>query len=341
MTDPTPRLTAPAGPTAPAPSDPGAIYRAAKPYLDDALDHYKGAVEEALRGRVPEHYVIGRVKTARSLIRKLRERPNDPRSWESITDKVGVRVICTTKADCNNATDLLCSGPWAVRKKERKKPQRHDHLFYPGIHLDLEAPEVFDHTGAPVFCEVQIRTRAQDAWAVASHKLTYKGAITPPKKMQRLVVRLTIFVEVFDEEIHRLFKKRAKLPMYAEALVLEHLESRYEEVSGDPAEGAKDLSIIAILMNAYDDDEKPRVSELIDAFCSSQEGLLELVREHSLNAEGYRDRSDWLFTQPEVLVVLERAQAKRHRLLSAVMHTDLEDIVRSTCISAGRPLPET
>lgn len=339
MTDPTPDFATPDSPPAAGPSDPGAIYRAAKPYLDSALDHYKRAVEEGMRGRVPEHYVIGRVKTARSLIRKLRERPNDPRTWDSITDKVGVRVICTTKADCNTATELICDGPWTVRKKDHKKPKRHDHLFYPGIHLDLEAPGVVDHTGAPILCEVQIRTRAQDAWAVASHKLTYKGAITPPKKMQRLVVRLTIFVEVFDDEIHRLFKQRAKLPMYAEALTLEHLESRYEDVSGEPAEGAKDLSIIAILMDAYDEQEKSRVNEMIDSYCACNDELVDLVRKHSFNAEGYRDRSDWLFTQPEVLLVLERAQAKRHRLLNAVRNTDLEDIVRSTCISAGRPLP--
>lgn len=340
MTDPTPAsVPTPDYPTPAAPADPGATYRAAKPHLEDALKHYKDAVEEVLRGRVPDHYVIGRVKTARSLIRKLRESPNDPRSWESITDKVGVRVICTTKADCDAATDLLCDGPWTVRKKERKKPKAHDHLFYPGIHLDLEAPDVVDHTEAPILCEVQIRTRAQDAWAVASHKLTYKGAIIPPKKMQRLVVRLTIFVEVFDDEIHRLFKKRAKLPLYTEALTLEHLESRYEEVSGEPAEGAKDLSIIAILMDAYDQEEKSRVNEMVDAYCASDDDLVELVRGHSFNAEGYYDRSDWLFTQPEVLVVLERVHAKRHRLLDAVKNTDLEGIVRSTCITAGRPLP--
>lgn len=326
--------------TAPTPApDPAATYRAAKPHLDAALGHYQDSVKELLRGKVLEHYVIGRVKTARSLIRKLRENPSDPKSWDSITDKVGVRVICTTKTDCDTATDLIGAGPWTVLKQDRKRAKKHDRLFYPGIHLEIEAADVLDHAGAPICCEVQIRTRAQDAWAVASHKLTYKGVIKPPKKMRRLVDRLTIFVEVFDDEIHRLFKKRAQLPLYAEALTLEHLEDRYEGVSGEPTEGAKDLSIIAILMDAYDDAEKTKISDLVDEFCASYAGLTELVQGHSFNADTYRDQSDWLFTQPEVLVVLERARSKRFRLLHAVQNTDLEDVVRATCVTAGLPLP--
>jgi ppGpp synthetase/RelA/SpoT-type nucleotidyltranferase len=324
--------------TDPSSGDPAATYRAAKPFLDTALEHYQDTVASLLKGQIPEHYVIGRVKTARSLIRKLRERPNDPLTWDSITDKVGVRVICTTRKDCDNATQLITAGPWELLKTERKKGQ-HDKLFYPGIHVEIRADDAVDHTGIPVVCEVQIRTRAQDAWAVASHKLTYKGAVTPPKKMRRLVDRLTIFVEVFDDEIHRLFKKRGKLPMYAEAVALERLEDTYEQLSGEPAEGAKDLSIVAVLMGAYDDVEKPALNDLVHQHCANTVGVADVIRAHSYNADSYRDQSDWLFTQPEVLLVLERARAKPYRLLHAVQNTDLEDVVRSTAISAGTPLP--
>lgn len=319
--------------------DPAATYRAAEPHLHDALEHYRTTVAQLLRGRVPEHYVIGRVKTARSLIRKLRERPTDPRSWASITDKVGVRVICTTRADCKAAAQILRDGPWEVKKEERKRG-KPDRLFYPGIHLEIEAPGIVDHRSDPVWCEVQIRTRAQDAWSVASHKLIFKGVITPPKRMRRRVDRLTIFVEVFDDEIHRLFKKRTRLPRYDEAMALEHLESRFETLTGDPAEGAKDLSIIAILMQAYTDAERPNFTTLIDQYCDGRDDLAELVQIHSFKSDNYRDSLDWLFTQPEVLPVLERASAKRYLLLNAVRNTDLEDVVRSTCVAAGTPLPE-
>lgn len=320
-------------------SDPAAMYRAAEPHLQAALEHYQGTITGLLRGKVPEHYVIGRVKTARSLIRKLRSEPSNPRSWESITDKVGVRVICTTKADCIAATQFLQAGPWDVLKTDRKKPDSHNHLFYPGTHIDLVAPQVVDHTGDAICCEVQIRTRAQDAWAVASHKLSYKGALTPPKKMQRLIIRLTVFVEVFDDEIHRLFKKRAKIPDYAAALALEQLEDVYEVVSGEPAEGAKDLSLMLILRDAYSEAERQKIPDLVVAFSKDNSDLATLIQENSFRAEDYNDRNDWLFTQPEVLMVLERAAARPYRLVASVRNTDLEDVVRATCITAGHPLP--
>ena len=57
--------------TEPREQSPAATYRAAKPFLDAALEHYQGTVTDLLKGRVPEHYVIGRVKTARSLIRAV------------------------------------------------------------------------------------------------------------------------------------------------------------------------------------------------------------------------------------------------------------------------------
>jgi ppGpp synthetase/RelA/SpoT-type nucleotidyltranferase len=320
--------------------DPAATYRAAESHLNTARKHYEKTIKELLAGKAGEHYVISRVKTARSLIRKLREDPATPRSWESITDKVGARVICTTKADCEAAAELIQAGPWALKRYDKKKETKKNRLFYPGIHIEIEAPGIVDHAGAPVWCEVQIRTRAQDAWAVASHKLTYKGVVTPPRKMRRLIDRLTIFVEVFDDEIHRLFKKREKLPMYAQGLALEHLETKFEEISGDPAEVAKDLSIMSILMGAYDEAEFARFNELIDDFCAKRTDLAELVREHGYRSESYDDRHDWLYTQPEVLMVLERATNKKYKLAHVVAPTDLAGVVRSTCIAAGLTLPE-
>jgi hypothetical protein len=205
--------------------------------------------------------------------------------------------------------------------------------------LIVRSADTTDYVGQPIPCEIQIRTRAQDAWAVISHKLSYKGVITPPKKMRRLIDRLTVVVEMFDDEVHRLFKKRARLPMYRTAVALEHLEDKYEGLTGDPAEGALDLTIMASLLEAYSDDEKSRFESIVDDFCESSTDLRELILAHSVTSERYDDHVDWLFTQPEVLAVLERATNRRYMLLAAVVDTDLEDIVRRTCVAAGCVLP--
>lgn len=320
------------------PTDPGAIYRAARPGMDLALEHYENEVKRQLRSVISDHYVTGRVKSSRSLIRKLRQDPSASRSWESITDKVGVRVICSTKSDCRRADDALRAGPWRELEHE-VKTGKHDELFYPGIHLIVISSDTADHLSEPIPCEIQIRTRAQDAWAVISHKLSYKGVVTPPKKMKRLIDRLTVVVEMFDDEVHRLFKKRARLPMYRTAVSLEHLESNYEKITGDPAEGAKDLSIMSCLLHAYSDEERSQFEEIVDRYCDEAPELKSLIAAHSVESETYQDSADWLFTQPEVLVVLERANTNSFRLLDAVVGTDIEDIVRRTCITANCVLP--
>ena len=136
---------------------------------------------------------------------------------------------------------------------------------------------------------------------MAPHKLTYKGVIQPPPRIERLVKRLTILMEVFDDEVQRLFKKRAKLPMYAEAMVLEHLEAPFELVANEPAAVTKDLSIVKIPMGAYTDAERPQVNTLVDAYCAQhRDELAALFEEHGIHSTAYRDNSDWLFTQPEV-----------------------------------------
>ncbi|MCH1867093.1 GTP pyrophosphokinase family protein [Nocardioides sp. CFH 31398] len=313
----------------------GAAYRESRPLLDAALEGYKADLEAIVR-RVPDTLVVGRVKTARSLVRKLRD---GRRSWESVTDKVGLRVICTAPSDVRAIDDLIQSGPWTVAKREKKSGNGPQELFYPGLHFDVHRDDIRDHLDGPIFCEIQVRTRAQDAWAVASHKLTYKGPLKLSKRMQRAVVRLTALVELFDEEISRAFKKRAKLPNYRPALISEYLDDKYEALCEEVADAAQDLEIVKTLLGSYDEDELPQLESIVDKFVESETGLGQLIRDHLVHSVNYSDRSDWLFTQPEVLLVLERCHSRPYLLLEATSESDLEDVVRATCVAAGRPLP--
>lgn len=322
------------------PTDPGALYRQSEHSLELALRRYKRETERVVRKTVSDAYVAGRVKTARSLIRKLREDPASPRPWSSIMDKVGVRVICSTTRDCE-AVDAALQVRW--RLLERKvKSGKYDRLFYPGTHLIVQNDAVVDPFGELIPCEVQVRTRAQDAWAVVSHKLLYKGVIKPPRKMKRVIQRLTVVVEMFDDDVRRMFKRRRQLPMYAAAVALETTEDQYEKITGEPNDGMSDLSLINVLLNAYDATERDQYPAIIDRYCSSNRRALKtLIAEHQPTQDVYVDTRDWLFTQPEVISVLERAQAKPYMLANAVRDTDLEDVVRRTCVSAGTPLPES
>jgi ppGpp synthetase/RelA/SpoT-type nucleotidyltranferase len=321
------------------PESPGQVYKLAKPALDRALKTYSEFVEAGLQSVLTDFYVSGRVKAARSLIRKLRTNPSNPRTWESIQDKVGIRVICSTKGDLKRADKWLSSS--TLRVIERlEMTASHDRLFYPGIHFIVDAEAIVDHEGNRIPCEVQLRTRAQDAWSVVSHKLLYKGLVDPPNKMKRVISRLTVVVEMFDDEVQRMMRRRRRLPVYRPATMLEALDDQFEALTGEPSGGLPDLDLMLILFHAYGSEEVDQFESIIDGFVSQHSTTLApLIEEHQPESDLYVDSRDWLFTQPEVLCVLERAYEKPYKLLEVVAETDLEDVVRKICISAGKPLP--
>lgn len=321
--------------TAPAEElSPAQIYTDSRPALDSAESSYRALVGRIVGPVAGEHYVTSRVKSARSLIRKLRKDPSAVREWASITDKVGVRVICSTKRDCRAAKEALEAFGWQKCETE-KKSGAVDKLFYAGVHVTVHDGVSVDSVGGPILCEVQLRTRSQDAWSVVSHKLLYKGAIDPPRRVQRVIHRLSAVVEIFDDEVQRMFKKRERMAAYELARAIELLDDKFEAILGEPGGGPADLSIISVLWEAYTAEERPNFSSLIDGYIAQASDLNELVKAHQPDSSTYVDGRDWLWTQPEVLAVLERAKNREAMLAHAIRRTDLEDIVRKTCDGVG------
>lgn len=298
--------------------------------LEEANSKYRRLVRAIVGPVAGEHYVTSRVKTARSLIRKLSKTPGVSREWGSITDKVGVRVVCSTKRDCKAARRALEAHGWESCVTE-VKTGKADKLFYAGTHVTVDDGVSKDSLGGAILCEVQIRTRSQDAWSVVSHKLLYKGLVKPPRRVVRVINRLTAVVEIFDDEVQRMFKKRESLPAYELARAVEYLDDRYEALLGEPGGAPTDLDIITVLWAAYEESERARFAELIGEYLDEEPDLGVRLREHQPNSASYVDSRDWLSTQPEVIAVLERAKHRESLLVDAIRDTDLEDIVRKTC----------
>lgn len=309
--------------------------------LDEALKLYKKELRRVVRPVAGEHYIAGRVKTPRSLIRKLRKDPSSPRSWASIDDKVGLRVICSTRRDLKRTDRAIRDHTWTVVDRDKKGGDTNT-LYYPGIHYLIDNGVSRDHLGEHIVCEVQLRTRAQDAWSVVSHKLLYKGVIEPPRRMKRVINRLTVVVEMFDDEVHRMFKRRESLPMYASAVALEFLEDQFEEIVGEPSDGPADLDIMNIILTAYPSDESGTFADRVGQFCNDNKSELHAqILDHQPGSQGYSENRDWLFTQPEVLAILERARHREHMLVHAIEGTDLEESVRKACSAVGIMLPRS
>lgn len=320
--------------------DIASIYRDSQETLELAKAAYERTARSLIPSEVLDAVVSSRVKDIRSLVVKARGSGGAPRSWASITDKVGVRIVTSTRADVRAVDRALAAGPWDLVERDVKSGDA-ERLYYSGTHFLVSSNLFSDSTGGNVLAEIQIRTRAEDAWSVVSHKLLYKGLVEPPKRMRRVIARLTVLVEMFDDDVQRMFRKRRKQAAYRPARFYELLEGMYEGLVGEYGVPPADLELAAVLFALYLDVDPREAADQVRAFVASERERLEsLLAERSPRRQDYLDSRDWLFNLPEVLAVLERAVAAPYALADVMRDTEYQGIVRRTCAAYGVTLPE-
>jgi putative GTP pyrophosphokinase len=130
--------------------------------------------------------VKARVKTLDSFLKKL-ERKGWPQFYyptEVAGDLVAARVVCWFVDDCTGFLELLRSSP-SLRvahqiedyiAEPKASGYRSIHLFadvkYDGVRQENGKANV---TSDQLKCEIQIRTKLQDAWGDVTHEFHYKA----------------------------------------------------------------------------------------------------------------------------------------------------------------------
>jgi len=274
----------------------------------------KQRLEERLKGSsVYTPTVTGRSKDLISFLRKaMRKGYNNPLA--EITDRVGVRVLVTFKQDVALVEKLIKTS-FAVRERIDKSEELDDNeLGYLGIHY-LVTPTEDDSEALPdlagMLLEIQIHTRAENAWAMASHRILYKpvgGA--PHKSVRRRINRLVALVELFDQELVGSWDQMMKTPSYQQGAMLLPLEEQYLALcqDGDFDEGLS-LEILGVVRRAYSDEELERFPALIREFV---EGHRDYILAHLGAAT--RESAHPLLFQPESIAILERLETAKERL---------------------------
>lgn len=138
---------------------------------------------------VDGHRIKDPARTLKKLTEKLAEDPS-LRVWavddveDQIRDIVGVKVLCKSPRDQTMMFDSLRDpdqlGSFElVDEKNYVDPPKPSG--YRACHVTLQIPG--DH-GAPVFAEIQVKTRLQDAWGELTHEDMYKpGAAMKPSEL--------------------------------------------------------------------------------------------------------------------------------------------------------------
>jgi len=161
-----------------------------------------------VKDRNPIHIVKARVKTPRSIIRKLSQRGFElsvESARENLTDIAGVRVICSYIDDVYLIANLLTSQDdiEVIRRSDYiKEPKRNG---YRSLHLIVTVPVFLSESTELVKVEVQIRTIAMDLWASLEHELSYKLTSGKPESVTKELKDCADIISNIDIRMQNLY----------------------------------------------------------------------------------------------------------------------------------------
>ena len=240
-----------------------------------------------------------RVKDTDSLIKKIARKGS---SYEAIHDKVGVRIVVFFKKQLYAIDSLICEAfKDEIRKREDMSIKLGEAVFgYQSIHYDICKVK----GGSEYFCEIQLRTTCQDNWSELSHELAYKTEINIPLNIRREINALSAIFELADNQFQLIQTLIADLPDTCPIQVLNYLEKFFYSKIGDvydrelSAYFLKDIDTLYIGTN-------PRLK--IQDFIETREPeVLKVINSN---------RDNFFFTQPEIVLILERLQNSKYNLV--------------------------
>lgn len=280
-----------------------------RPTYEALASALEGTLREALReARVYDADVTSRAKEVLSFAKKaLRKGYVDP--LNEIGDKAGVRVVVSYPDDVPRAEDVVGNLCEILKRESKLDALDYDELGYLGVHLDvvprdavIEAARPADVTGRRA--EVQIHTRAQSAWAVASHELLYKSPLEVPGGLKRAITRLVALVELFDGEVERFRETMAAHPDFKEMQILGKLDDDLIRFSGRKPDLHLSALVVPAIMRLHGAPVEQVYADVIAPFIASEEDRLRGVYDR------YADdhRANPLLFQPEALLIFERLE---------------------------------
>ena len=188
-----------------------------------------------------------------------------------------------------------------ITARENKIETANENTFgYLSIHYDI----VNSSSEKPLVCELQLRTVCQNAWSELSHILSYKPDIELPNDIKREVNALSALMEIADNQFQRILDMINKLPLSNPTRILRLLEEFFHSRIAAWYDSEMSHYFLSNVSSLYDPDED--IMAIITAFLKANSDDIALVA---------TQRQDILFfSQPEIVVILERLENKRFAL---------------------------
>jgi len=179
-----------------------------------------------------------RIKTFDSYFNKVLRFFNEGRRDDLvISDLIGIRIICSFLGDVLAVKQILLENFEVTEVEEKSSQFSFKEFGYDSIHLQIQLTDDLIKDAIPYSesaCEVQLRTKLQDAWAEVEHEIIYKSERSPldaalRRKLASLNASLTlsdiIFQEIREQQRERMERdKKRRESLYEKAESIEDIQ---------------------------------------------------------------------------------------------------------------------
>jgi len=187
-------------------------FKSARPIYDAFSNKVESLIKNILdESNVNVHSVSSRTKDFDIFKEKISRVGKEYAKFTDVTDLSGVRIICLFAGQLDEIAKIIEENftiypEMSVDKRQILDPDRFGYLsLHYIVTLTGERVELKEYKRyAGLFCEIQIRSVLQHAWAEIVHDLGYKSKIEIPREFMRRFYRLAGLLELADNEFDNL-----------------------------------------------------------------------------------------------------------------------------------------
>ena len=194
-----------------------------KPLYEKVNLYIQQKLNDELNKRNIRFKIQFRIKDDLSLRRKLLIKGYTEEQYDKISDKSGIRIICSYISDLDIIAEIISELFLVIKFDDKRATDEPNWIGYQAIHLDIK-PKSADSDLKKQFLdlttEIQIKTALQTAWGDNNHDLTYKNIVDIPIEIKRKINLLNAIIEVADNEFDKIYHDVKKIDLLSEFSLL-------------------------------------------------------------------------------------------------------------------------
>jgi putative GTP pyrophosphokinase len=277
--------------------------------------------------------VTFRPKEIISILKKLKKRnEKESFSYNDMTDKLGVRVICNYQEDIPLIQKIIESLFFVNKFDNKGEDLSHNTLDYVSYHYDLIYKQNENARINNLIFELQLRTINQHAWACTAHELSYKQDVELPKELKRKVYRLLALYEIADNElssVNKFISNHEDFPLYS---CFKKLEKTFYQLAKSTFDREQSINSLKSIISFLSVSELNIFIQDFDTFIVQYSQKIQEIFTEYKNDTNY----NYIILQPEVVFVwflLDKCEYKlKENWAKYFDENDLEIIINSWAV---------